>query len=211
MNDDAPGIAIVENGPYLVAGIPLSDSAGAPLEAKERYALCRCGGSSNKPFCDGTHRTNGFDGAETADRRPIRERRRAYAGDGITVYDDRSICAHFGHCTDGLPEVFGKREGGFCNPAGATAEEIAAVVLRCPSGALAYSIPGSPETVEESRLAGIVPSTDGPYVLSGGIHIASSDGFSYEPRARMSLCRCGNSKNKPFCDGTHWTIGFKAG
>jgi CDGSH-type Zn-finger protein len=212
VSDGAPGIVIRENGPYVVTRIPLHDAAGTPYEPKEVYALCRCGGSSNKPFCDGTHRTRGEWGAETADRRPIRERRRAYAGEGITVYDDRSLCAHFGHCTDALPQVFGKREGedGFCRASGAGAGEIAAVVRTCPSGALTYSLPGSDGAVEESRAPVILPSRDGPYVLTGGIQVTAADGFSYERRARMALCRCGQSGNKPFCDGTHWTIGFEA-
>ena len=208
---DAPRITILENGPYLVrGGIPLTDAAGTRLQAKEPYALCRCGGSSSKPFCDGTHKRNGFVGEEAADRGPIAARRIAYRASGIVVYDDRSVCSHAGHCTEGLPAVFRSKADPWIDPGGATVEEIVEAVRRCPSGALSYALGDSAEPAEESRSLGITASKDGPYHVAGGVPLLSAGGAPYELRQRYALCRCGHSRNKPFCDGAHWKVGFKA-
>ncbi|MCC6222025.1 MAG: CDGSH iron-sulfur domain-containing protein [Thermoleophilia bacterium] len=71
MSEPGPLIKVRVNGSYLVSGgVSIEDAAGRPLEAGEPYALCRCGGSASKPFCDGSHKRRGFDGTETADREP---------------------------------------------------------------------------------------------------------------------------------------------
>ena len=97
------------------------------------------------------------------------------------------------------------------DPGAASPQEIAQVASRCPSGALSYALAGSESTVELNASPAIKVSKDGPYHLRGGIQVRSTDGEPYERRARQTLCRCGGSKNKPFCDGTHWRIGFKDG
>ena len=62
-----PTIQVLPKGPYLVAGkITLLDAGGNRIEAAEKTALCRCGASINKPFCDGTHSKIGFDAAVAA-------------------------------------------------------------------------------------------------------------------------------------------------
>lgn len=100
-----PTITCTPNGPYLVKDLPsLRNSRGTDLPQKSVMALCRCGGSANKPFCDGTHARNGFSDARVSERAD--ERRDDYRGRRITVHDDRRLCAHAGHCTDGLPTVF---------------------------------------------------------------------------------------------------------
>ena len=206
-----PVIHVTENGPYRVeGGIPVRNADGEPVEAPSRYFLCRCGHSSNKPFCDGTHNKIGFAGEETADQGPIAGRRDAYHGTGVTVYDDRSVCAHSGHCTDNLAAVFRLRTEPWIDAAGSDADSITAVIDTCPSGALSYSRDGS-EPVEEQSEPGVTPSKDGPYWIAGAVQVVSAEGDPYERRPRQTLCRCGGSKNKPFCDGTHWHIGFKAG
>jgi CDGSH-type Zn-finger protein len=207
-----PLIRVTENGPYRVEGsIPVRDAQGNPVEAPARYFLCRCGGSKNKPFCDGTHAKVGFQGEETADHSPIGARSDKYPKDGLTVLDDRTVCSHAGHCTDRLASVFKLRTEPWIDPEGANQEAIVEVIRSCPSGALRYAVGDSPEPVEEERGPQVTPSHDGPYWLSGGITVVSADGEPYERRERQTLCRCGGSKNKPFCDGTHWHIGFKAG
>lgn len=205
-----PLIIVSENGPYLVrGGVALRNAKGELLTERENYALCRCGQSSNKPFCDGTHKKVGFEGQEAADRGPIERRRQSYRGRGITIFDDRSICAHFGFCTDELPSVWKLGEEPWIDPHGAGAGEIAAQVRRCPSGALAYALGDSAEMVEADDAPAIAPWPDGPYRVVGlPVLRSGTDEFVYEPRARFTLCRCGESRNKPFCDGTHWHIGF---
>ena len=110
-----PKIACSPNGPYRLINDPtavtvdtLQSPAGGKYKAMVGFSLCRCGGSKNKPFCDGTHSTNGFRDQKLAD--PAKNKREAYAGKSITIFDNRAICAHAGHCTDGLKEVF-KEEG----------------------------------------------------------------------------------------------------
>ena len=99
-------VQVTERGPYLVTrGIEVRNAAGEVV-ARGGAFLCRCGGSQNKPFCDGTHKKIGFTGEETADHGAIADRRDSYAGEAIAIYDDRSVCAHAGECTDGLPAVW---------------------------------------------------------------------------------------------------------
>ena len=90
----APRIELTEHGPYKVSGdVAIRDTEGNVQRHGGTWYLCRCGGSRNKPFCDATHWVKGFDGAETADHGPITGRRESYLGSGITVYDDRTVCA----------------------------------------------------------------------------------------------------------------------
>jgi CDGSH-type Zn-finger protein len=202
-----PKITCAPNGPYLLGeGAGLRRASGAALPAEKNIALCRCGGSSNKPFCDGTHRKNGFSDENRAD--PAKNKRQAFVGKGITIFDNRAICAHAGFCTDELASVFRHRETPWIEPGGADIEKIVSVIKKCPSGALSYAIDGV--EAEPPRRAPLVTVTDnGPYAVTGGVELMSvkfGDGASTE---HYTLCRCGASKNKPFCDGTHWEVGFK--
>lgn len=207
---DEPRITVTEHGPYMLeGGVEVRDARGETVSDGDKAFLCRCGHSSNKPFCDGTHNRIGFDGTETADAGPIAERRDAYEGEGVTIYDDRSVCAHIGECTDRTPSVWKLGEEPWIDPTGAGAEQIEATIRRCPSGALTYTEGGpGDEPVEESIGPAVKAAVDGPYMVRGGIPVVSASGAGYEARNRQTLCRCGRSKNKPFCDGTHWE-GFK--
>ena len=209
--EQGPQIIPTENGPYAVTGsVPVNRAEGEPArEPRDRVLLCRCGGSSNKPFCDATHRTNGFVGTESGPRNAKADRQDTYQGDGITILDDRSICAHIGNCTDNLTKVFKLGTEPWIEPKGEAAEAIAQVIATCPSGALGYALATSPQPVEAEHEPGITASKNGPYFVVGRIPVKSPDGSTYEVRARMALCRCGGSGNKPFCDGTHWSNGFE--
>ncbi len=201
-----PTIECTPDGPYLVRNLAdLRNGTGDRIETKPAMALCRCGGSANKPFCDGTHKKNGFSGARLAD--PATAVRASYHADAITIHDNRSICAHAGHCTDGLATVFRQQHEPWIDSAGASVEAIIATVERCPSGALSYTR-GGIEVRDQEREPSIAATTDGPYSVVGGPQLlgeARAPGASAE---HYTLCRCGASKNKPFCDGTHWSIGF---
>ena len=92
---EPPSIELRQNGPYLVKGLEeLRDTLGAKLAAQPVMALCRCGGSAKKPFCDGTHKKIGFSSAKVADGSA--DRRDTYPGKRISIHDNRSICAHAG-------------------------------------------------------------------------------------------------------------------
>lgn len=208
-----PQIKVAPNGPYLVrGGVPLRTAGGESIETREVYALCRCGRSAKKPFCDGTHAKAGFSAEDTADRGPISARRVAYKGKEITVHDDRSICAHVGICTDELPNVFVHGGDPWCVPeAEEDVRKIIDIVKRCPSGAITYALGDSTEAVEEDEGPAITVLKDGPLAVAGRPRLQSADSDAYESRARYTLCRCGGSGNKPFCDGSHWSIGFQDG
>jgi len=197
-------ITCLKNGPYLLDdGSVLR--ARAPQPAGE-VALCRCGGSASKPFCDGTHARIGFSDRNTADAG--RDGRVAYAGKEITIFDNRSICAHAGYCTDGLKKVFRMDAEPWIDADAARVDEIIATIEKCPSGALSYARDGV-EAPPRPRSAMVTVVNDGPYAVTGGIELAAvafGDGAS---REHYTLCRCGGSKNKPFCDGSHWHIGFR--
>jgi len=202
-----PTLECKPNGPYLVKNLEdLRNARGERIPTEPVFALCRCGGSARKPFCDGTHRTNGFSDAKLADGST--DRRDSYPAKRITIHDNRSLCAHAGHCTDGLAAVFKYKSEPWIDPAGGTAEAIIEVVRRCPSGALSYTLEGV-DGPDEKREPSIAVTKDGPYVVVGDIRLSGQAWGRGASRQRFTLCRCGASKNKPFCDGTHWSVGFK--
>ena len=211
-SSDHPSITCAENGPYLVKGVSrIGNSRGEPLEAKPTMALCRCGGSAIKPFCDGAHRKNGFTGARQRTEAPTAEFE-AYAGSEVTVLDNRSVCAHTGRCTEGLPGVFRLGKEPWIDPNGAPADAIAETVRQCPAGALSYAIDGieGMESAPDASEPGITVSKDGPYWVVGVPQLSDEvTGQGPQSAGHYALCRCGQSKNKPFCDGAHWSVEFK--
>ncbi len=201
-----PTIEPKENGPYLVHNLDkLTNSKGEELATKPTIALCRCGGSANKPFCDGTHAKNGFSSAKETDGSA--DTREDYVAGDLTIHDNRGICAHLGRCSDGLPGVFRPGTEPWIDPAGADPESVVATVRRCPSGALSHSI-GGDEHRDMERSRAILVSKDGPYLIAGGIELREDRWGEGASQEHYALCRCGRSKNKPFCDGAHWK-GFK--
>jgi CDGSH-type Zn-finger protein len=202
----APTIECKPNGPYLVRGLSdLRNSSGAALPTEPVVALCRCGGSAKKPFCDGSHRHNGFSGAKSGEA-PA-PKRVDYRARGITIHDDRSLCAHAGRCTDGLAAVFKYGSEPWIDPAGAEVAAIVEVIRRCPSGALSYTLDG-PEPAQPPVLPWVVVTKNGPYEVAGAIALTDAANSLGNATPNYTLCRCGGSKNKPFCDGSHWSNGF---
>jgi CDGSH-type Zn-finger protein len=217
-------VQVSKNGPYRVSGnLPLgeeiigADADGNSVEwqhgrkfpLQQQYALCRCGHSGHKPFCDGSHAKVGFDGTETASRAPYREQAKVIRGPAMTLTDAESLCA------------FGR----FCDPNGsvwnlvngldrAAREHFARQTCDCPSGRLVAWDNATGERLEPKYEPSISLVQDpakqcsGPLWLRGGVQLVAADGHHYEIRNRMTLCRCGASKNKPFCDGAHASIGF---
>ena len=213
MNNDKPKIACLPNGPYYLLNdltprsVPnLQDAKGDPLATVTGVALCRCGGSSKKPFCDGTHGRIGFTDDKQTDGKL--DRRNNYVGKRITVHDNRGICSHAGHCTDSLSAVFRLGEEPWIDPDGATVQAIIDTIKKCPSGALSYTVEGV-EQRDQERPPMVTVTKDGPYAVTGGIELLGQPMGEGASSEHYALCRCGGSKNKPFCDGTHWHIGFK--
>lgn len=202
-----PTLECSPNGPYLVRGLQdLKNSRGESLPTKPVIALCRCGGSSSKPLCDGTHAKIGFSGARLVDG--SRDQRKDYVGKRITIHDNRGICAHAGFCTDSLASVFHSEGDPWIDPDGAQMEKIIETVKKCPSGALSYTVEAV-EYRDQDREPTITVTKDGPYGVTGGIELLDQPRGHGASSEHFTLCRCGGSQNKPFCDGTHWSIEFK--
>lgn len=201
-----PIIQPMKDGPYLVSGLEKLANAKGPVETGDKYALCRCGGSENKPFCDGTHGKINFSSEKLPGR--VEDKRDNYPGKDITVHDNRGICAHAGYCTDGLPSAFRLKEEPFVDPDGAPAEDVARQTRMCPSGALSHSIDDE-EHRDQERDPQIFIAPHGPYVVQGGPELRDTERGEGASTEHWTMCRCGGSKNKPFCDGTHWYNKFQ--
>jgi len=221
-------IQISENGPYIVWGqLPLvklivrTDAIGYPLDyvkseefpVDEPYALCRCGQSKNKPFCDGAHVTAQFDGTEVADRRPYRARAKEIDGPDLILTDVPDLCNHAGFCL--RANGIGKLTRSSDDPeAKRTAIEEAG---NCTSGRLAVWQKKHEQQLEpefEPSIAVVEEphkGCSGPLWVRGNVPIVSPDNQTYEVRNRVALCRCGASSNKPLCDGSHMLIKFTDG
>jgi CDGSH-type Zn-finger protein len=201
-----PTIECSQDGPYIVRNLEkLQNSRGEPIPTKRTIALCRCGGSSNKPFCDGTHSTIGFSGKKLTDGKA--DKRKSYQGKKITIHDNRGICSHAGFCTDNLASVFRMDQRPWIDPDGATVEAIIETIKQCPSGALSYTIEAV-EYRDQTRDPMIAVSKDGPYYVTGRVELKDQPRGEGASEEHYTLCRCGASKNKPFCDGSHWNIKF---
>ncbi len=202
------------NGPYIITNAEnLINWLGEEIPALPQMALCRCGNSAIKPFCDGTHARIDF--ISQKDPKRIPNSRDTYVGTAITILDNRGTCAHSGFCTDRLSSVFHAGEEPFAVPNGARMDEIIRAVRSCPSGALSFAI-GTVEartTVDQVRPPTIEVSKDGPYRMTGSILLQDGQGNEEQRNEgasleHYSLCRCGHSQNKPFCSGMHWYVDF---
>lgn len=206
---DRPTITPTENGPYRIEGASeitrMRDGEAIAVDGPS--FLCRCGGSQNKPFCDGTHARNGFSGAKDPERVPDQRDYYTSADGRITVHDNRGLCAHSGRCTDNLTSVFRLGTEPWIDADGATAEEVAAVVDLCPSGALSYTLDGT-EHVDRGGSPSIGFAPAGPYVITGGLELVDVEMPEGSTTDHCTLCRCGASQNKPFCSGKHWDVDF---
>lgn len=202
---EKPTIECKRNGPYLVKNLEtLHDATGAAIPTRPVVALCRCGGSANKPFCDGTHARIGFSGAGPTEERPAK--RRDYRGQKITIHDNRALCAHVAQCTDNLASVFKYGSKPWIDPDGADVAAIVKTVRACPSGALAYTLEGEPPAPPAGPSITVLKK--GPYAVAGEISMTDSTTGRTVGASPFTLCRCGASNNKPFCDGTHWNTNF---
>jgi CDGSH-type Zn-finger protein len=221
-------ITVEKDGPFVVeGGVPLANQhivtneGGESLEWREgqafqtskRYSLCRCGQSSTKPFCDQTHARIGFDWTETAGRRPFAEEVETFTGPQMVLEDVEHFCAFARFC-DPHGQVWSLVEKTDQPLARKRVEHEAG---HCPGGRLVAKERATGKALEphfEPSL-GLVQDTanmvSGPLWVRGGIPVIGADGVAYEVRNRVTLCRCGASKNKPFCNGSHATIGFKDG
>jgi CDGSH-type Zn-finger protein len=217
-------ITVTTNGPYLVEGaVPMARQSivadaqgdsrewqeGESFETKETCALCRCGHSATKPYCDGSHVRVGFDGTETASHEPYDAQASQQVGPTLTLFDAQPLCAYARFC-DVAGQVWNLVEQEGTEAAEMTAREAGL----CPSGRLVVRDQQTNSEMEPEFTPSIGIVADpaeglaGPIWVRGGITVLSSNGEAYEVRNRVTLCRCGASANKPFCDASHASVGF---
>lgn len=214
------GIKIIKDGPYLVLGnIPLHKEVSRYFDDdyplawekvqtypfQKNFSLCRCGQSINPPFCDGSHIDIHFDGTETASREPFIKLAKRYVGTAFDLLDLKKLCvlAQFCNRAGGIWNLIKESE----HP---KARKIAIdEACNCPAGRLVLIDKSTGESIEETYEPSISIIIEDEYRIlgeiwvKGMISIESADGFTYEIRNRVTLCRCGKSRNKPFCDGSH--------
>ena len=214
-------IKVTKNGSYLIYGeIPiqkmviLADSDGTATEwqlgtkypSQKIYSLCRCGQSKNKPFCDGTHLKVNFDGTETAGEEAYFKKPKKIDGSTLKLTDTEELCASARFC---------HRAGGIWNlvPASGDSEKKRTAIEEacdCPSGRLVIFDKQARKTIEPNlaKSIGLIEDPEmgvsGPIWVRGAIPVESAYGKAYHVRNRVTLCRCGKSKNKPFCDSSHY-------
>lgn len=222
-------IKITKNGPYLVSGdlllekeIIVSDKNGDSIGYKKgqkydcpkEYALCRCGASKNKPFCDGSHEKVSFDGTEVASKENYSKRCDKIDGPSIELNDLPEFCALARFCHDQKSDVWNNTKQS--DDLMAKNEAIRQACL-CPSGRLVTHDKKSGGAIEPNfnQEIGLIEdpqkNVSGPIWVKGGINIESADGQKYETRNRVTFCRCGKSQNKPFCNGSHVEEKFNDG
>lgn len=213
-------IKVNEDGPYTVSGgIPLADQilvpdaeglstgwhTGKQYPIKEEYDLCRCGHSKTKPFCDGTHCEIFFDGTETASRKPFIEQIEPKTiGPELELTDVVALCA--------LARFCDRAGGAWDNTRASNNPAAKKIALQetgdCPAGRLVLHDKAG-NAIEPAFQPSIglvidpVVNVQGPIWVRGGIPVEAADGYVYEIRNRVTLCRCRKSANKPFCDGKH--------
>jgi CDGSH-type Zn-finger protein len=205
--EDKPKVETTKNGPYIVKNIKwFKNSKNEDLKTGQTMVLCRCGGSHNQPFCDGTHIKIKFDDKKENGREP--DKMDNYEGKKLTIHDNRGVCAHRGHCTDNAPKVFLTNIEPWIEPDAQEPEKTIKVIRTCPSGALSYTKDGK-LSKDWDREPCIIVTKDGPYDVEGYIEFIDPEGNKPESEEHYTLCRCGKSKNKPFCDGAHWNVKFK--
>ncbi len=202
-----PVIEQRDNGPLVLKGVDSISSADAQeIACRPATALCRCGASKNKPFCDGSHNDAGFQSA--CGDVSSRDKVFTYKGEEATIHHNRLLCSHAGECSKRLPSVFDPKRKPWIEPGNGTISDLEAVVQACPSGALRLSTGVDQPQHLVGDGAVVAVEKDGPYRVAN----IALEGVSWATGAsnkKYVLCRCGQSGNKPFCDGSHHDAGWR--
>jgi uncharacterized Fe-S cluster protein YjdI len=170
---------------------------------KEHISLCRCGNTSNSPYCDATHKQTDFSDEQIE---AIDENFKDYFGKHIIISYNKDVCAHVGYCTKYLNEVFNVHKRPWINPDEVDVERIIEVIKKCPSGALKFTL-SDEEYDEFSTESYIYVEENGPLHLKGNFELLHD--IKPISKDHCTLCRCGLSLHKPYCDGKHYSKEYK--
>ena len=196
----------MENGPLIAKEVPiLKNAEGADITPdKPAFGLCRCGLSKNKPFCDGSHKAAGFssDNGDAKIRNTPIEHTGVVDGKSVTVSYTPVLCGHIAACQRLHKSVFDPAKRPWIQPENGSLEGILSVIAACPSGALRVSVEGEPLHHIDGDESAVEVVQHGPYVVRNIALGAPFNGAGASEQEYI-LCRCGHSKNKPFCDGSH--------
>ncbi|SCY91506.1 CDGSH iron-sulfur domain-containing protein [Alkaliphilus peptidifermentans] len=203
MNCKKTQIIFTKSSPFfIVNGQNVTDENNNSINVKAVTAICRCGKSQSMPYCDNNHEKDRVVIKKSHER--DKNKWKSYKGEKITVHFNLGLCSHVGLCLKLLPSVFNLDSRPWINADGASVEEIIQLISKCPSGALAYTKDGQYIADFDSD-AVIIISAKGPITVRGDVELIDEDESIKQLKAqkRYTLCRCGKSKNQPFCDGTH--------
>ena len=217
-------ITVIKDGPYVVnGGLPLKEEIihtdaegysdkwleGEKFPLKENYQLCRCGHSKTPPYCSNEHLKINFNGTETAGDENYLKKPDVFEGKELILEDVYDLCSSARFC-DRAGQIWNIIE-----KPGQEAKEMAIQeACDCPSGRLVVYDKETGHAIEPKLAESISVTQDpeagvsGPLWIKGGVPVESSEGREYQIRNRVTLCRCGKSKNKPFCDTSHIDAGF---
>ena len=202
----------MKDGPLVAQGIPnLKDPVGTDVKPeKPAFGLCRCGQSKNKPFCDGSHTAAGFssDNGDAKVRNTPIQYTGQVEGKSVTVSYTPVLCGHIAECQRLHKQVFDSSQKPWIQPENGNLEGILSVINACPSGALRVSVEGEDLHHMDSDEQSVSFVKNGPYVVKNIPLDAEFNGAGASEKEYI-LCRCGQSKNKPFCDGTHHDVKWK--
>ena len=145
----------------------------------------------------------------TSEERYMPDVLKMYEGAGIVVGWEPTRCIHVANCIRSQPSAFDPNARPWVDVTAANADELAAAIESCPTGALTYRrTDGAPQ--EQSAVpTTIQPRLNGPLFVRGEVEVIDLEGNVTRKATRMALCRCGHSNNKPYCDLSHRIVGFQ--
>jgi len=176
-------------------------SDGKAIEIKKNSILCRCGKSKKQPFCDGIHKKIGFKSLNILENEIVQR----YDGKEINIIFNRSICAGAGTCVRNFPNIYKNASENWIFPDNDSLREGIKSVIQCPSGALSYELNGNviSKGYDDIKIS-VIPK--GPLNIQGKVSLDVDKWSTNANKEQYSLCRCGASINKPFCDYTHASL-----
>jgi uncharacterized Fe-S cluster protein YjdI len=138
-----------------------------------------------------------------------KETKKEYTNGEITVVWQPGKCIHSGICVQMLPEVYKPKERPWIQIENGTTEALKEQVKNCPSGALTYYMNDAEDQESESLETKVEVLKNGPLLIYGTLKVVDSEGNETTKNKTTAFCRCGLSKNKPYCDGTHVKENFQ--